>query len=74
MDDSPPDHDAMVREMRAPWLWTNATTILLGLWLISSPVTFGYHSTAMTWSDIASGASLHTVGSSEKRELTRIIK
>ena len=24
---------AMVREMRAPWLWTNATVILLGPWL-----------------------------------------
>src|SRR5206468_629325 len=52
------DADAMVREMRAPWLWTNASVILLGLWLISSPWTFGYRSAAMTWSDVASGALL----------------
>ena len=50
--------DAMVREMRAPWLWTNATVIALGLWLISSPWTFGYQSTAMTWSDAVSGVLL----------------
>jgi hypothetical protein len=27
-------HLQMLRDMRAPWLWTNATVILLGLWLI----------------------------------------
>ncbi len=32
-----PDHPAMLRDMRAPWLWTNTSVILLGLWLISSP-------------------------------------
>src|SRR5438874_8317051 len=53
-----PDHIAMLREMRAPWLWTNATVILLGLWLISSPWTFGYRSSAMTLNDVASGALL----------------
>jgi hypothetical protein len=54
-------HDGMVREMRAPWLWTNATIIALGLWLISSPWTFGYQSAAMTWSDTVSGALLSTL-------------
>ena len=54
-------HDAMVREMRAPWLWTNATIVALGLWLISSPWTFGYQSAAMTWSDAVSGALLATL-------------
>lgn len=52
------DHEAMLRDMRAPWLWTNASVILLGLWLISSPWTFGYRSVAMTWSDVASGVLL----------------
>ena len=52
------DHLAMVREMRAPWLWTNATVALLGLWLMSSPFTFGYVGTAMRASDVASGAVL----------------
>ena len=35
-------HEEMVRQMRAPWLWTNFTIIALGLWLASSPFTFGY--------------------------------
>jgi hypothetical protein len=52
------DHDAMLRDMRAPWLWTNATLIALGVWLLSSPITFGYRSGAMIWSDIASGVLL----------------
>jgi hypothetical protein len=52
------DHDAMLREMRAPWLWTNATVIMLGLWLVSAPWTFSYRSGAMTWSDVASGLLL----------------
>ena len=54
----PHDHDAMLREMRAPWLWTNATVIMLGLWLVSAPWTFSYRSGAMTWSDVTSGLLL----------------
>jgi hypothetical protein len=54
----PQDHDTMLREMRAPWLWANATVIMLGLWLCSSPWTFAYTSAAMTWSDVVSGALL----------------
>src|SRR5947207_3393583 len=50
-----PGHLEMLREMRAPWLWTNGSVMLLGLWLISSPWTFEYRSAAMTWSDVASG-------------------
>lgn len=52
------EHDAMLRDMRRPWLWTNATVIMLGLWLMSTPSTFGYTSTAMIWSDVVSGALL----------------
>ena len=52
------DHVKMLREMRAPWLWTNATVMLLSLWLVSCPFTFGYTGRAMIWSDIASGALL----------------
>lgn len=36
------DHDEMVRQMRAPWVWTNFTVIALGAWLMTSPFTFGY--------------------------------
>lgn len=52
----------MVRELRAPWLWTNATMIALGFWLASSPWTFGYRSVAMTWSDVLSGVLLGVLG------------
>ncbi|MBY0496454.1 MAG: vitamin K epoxide reductase family protein [Cyanobacteria bacterium] len=57
-EDHAPDHMTMLREMRAPWLWTNAAVMMLGLWLVSSPFTFGYRSAAMMWSDIASGVLL----------------
>lgn len=52
------DHLEMTRKMREKWLWTNFTVILLGLWLVSSPFTFGYTSAAMRWSDVASGVLL----------------
>jgi len=29
-----PDQLKRLRDMRAPWLWTNATVILLGFWLV----------------------------------------
>lgn len=48
----------MTRDMRRHWLWTNSALIMLGLWLVSSPFTFGYASRAMAWSDVISGAFL----------------
>lgn len=48
----------MVRQMRAPWLWTNATVIALGVWLISAPFTFGYSALRMKISDVGSGCLL----------------
>lgn len=48
----------MTRDMRSPWLWTNSLLIMLGLWLISSPLSFGYQSPQMFWSDIISGVLL----------------
>ena len=53
-----PDHESMLLEMRRPWLWTNATVALLGVWLISSPFAFGYMRPAMVWSDVVSGLIL----------------
>ncbi|MBY0497445.1 MAG: vitamin K epoxide reductase family protein [Cyanobacteria bacterium] len=44
--------------MREKWLWTNATVALLGLWLISSPFTFGYTRPALLLSDVLSGTLL----------------
>lgn len=36
-------------------LWASFVNLILGAWLIASPFTFGYRSTAMTRSDIISG-------------------
>lgn len=47
------DHREMVRQMRAPWLWTNFTVIALGAWLITSPFTFGYLDLAQVGEGVA---------------------
>ena len=52
------DPEQMLLDMRRKWLWTNFTVISLGVWLISSPFTFGYTRPAMIWSDVISGALL----------------
>jgi hypothetical protein len=52
------DHLEMTRQMREKWLWTNFTVISLGLWLITSPFTFGYSSGRMAWNDVISGVLL----------------
>lgn len=52
----------MIREMRRNWLWTNWTVVLLGLWLMASPASFGYDQPAMRWSDWISGALLVLLG------------
>lgn len=52
------DMTDMTRDMRRPWLWTNSLLIMLGLWLISSPLSFGYESPQMFWNDIISGTLL----------------
>jgi hypothetical protein len=54
----PEDHTKMVIQMRAPWLWTNFTVMLLGLCLVSSPFTFGYSAGPMMVSDVVSGILL----------------
>src|SRR2546426_5373576 len=57
-EDHTPDHLEMLRQMREKWLWTNATVALLGVWLISSPLTFGYTRPALARSDVVSGLLL----------------
>lgn len=47
---------AMMLEHPSMYPWIQPVIMLLGIWLIFSPVTLGYRSTAMTWSDILSGA------------------
>jgi hypothetical protein len=53
---SHPDHAEMIRR----WAWRDFATIILGVWLISSPFTMGYrHSEPLlAWSDILSGAAI----------------
>lgn len=36
-------------------LWVHPILMMLGAWLVTSPVTFGYGSGAMMWSDVISG-------------------
>jgi hypothetical protein len=49
----------MTLEMRGPWLWTNFALVALGLWLATSPLTFGYaDDTALCFSEVISGLLL----------------
>src|SRR5438552_18199715 len=52
------DHGLMLLDMRRKWLWTNFTVISLGVWLVSSPFTFGYVDPRMIGSDLTSGTLL----------------
>lgn len=52
------DMTDLTRNMRRSWLWTNSLLVMLGLWLISSPLSFGYESRQMFWNDIISGTLL----------------
>ena len=56
------DHRKMMRDMLVKWIWRDFANIILGLWLLSAPFTFGYRSAAMTWSDIISGAIIAFLG------------
>lgn len=49
-------------EMLQQWVWRDFANILLGVWLIASPVTLGYRDAAMTWSDVATGAVVAGLG------------
>jgi hypothetical protein len=42
-------------------LWTQWVAAALGLWLIASPVTLGYRSVPLAWSDALSGAAIVTL-------------
>lgn len=52
------DHAEMLRR----WVWRDFGNITLGVWLIASPMTFGYRDTAMVWSDVATGAVIVALG------------
>ena len=44
------------------WMWRDFANIALGVWLLASPPTLGYHGTAQGWSDILSGAAIVLLG------------
>jgi hypothetical protein len=46
----------MAIEHYAPYRWVHAPIVALALWLMLSPFTLGYTSTALIWSDVTSGA------------------
>ena len=48
-----PDHHA---DMLRTWIWRDFANILLGIWLLSSPMTLGLEWGPQAWSDVASGA------------------
>ena len=52
------DHAEMLRQ----WMWRDFANITLGIWLLASPATLGYRSTAMVWSDVVSGGLIVGLG------------
>lgn len=44
------------------WIWRDFTNILLGIWLIASPVTLGYRDVSMVASDVATGVVVVVLG------------
>lgn len=51
-------HAAMLRR----WIWRDFANITLGVWLLTSPMTLGYRSAALAWSDGISGALIIGLG------------
>jgi hypothetical protein len=39
-------------------LWVHPVVIVLGVWLITSPFTLGYHHEVLAWSDVIGGMLL----------------
>ena len=50
-----PETGKMMGQMVAMARWSQIPLLVLGLWLICSPFSLGYHSVPMIWSDIISG-------------------
>ena len=50
-----PETGAMMGQMVAMARWSQIPVLVLGLWLIVSPFSFGYRSVPLIWSDVISG-------------------
>jgi uncharacterized membrane protein len=52
----------MMEDEHRKILWVHILNVVLGVWLVTSPVTFGYQNGGMLWSGIISGALLVVFG------------
>lgn len=52
------DHVAMKKDMLAKWVWRDFANVILGAWLLTSPLSFEYHTAAIGLSDIVSGLAI----------------
>ena len=59
---TPEMREKMLQKHHDQTLWVYLLVVVLGVWLMSAPATFGYESTAMTWSDLISGGLLVIFG------------
>jgi hypothetical protein len=59
---TPEMRQQMLQQHHGRTLWVHLTVVALGVWLMTSPLTFGYESTALVWSDLISGALLIAFG------------
>lgn len=74
MDMSSPEHKEMIASHHYKTLWTYAANIILGAWLITSPILLDYKSNALAISDIVSGALIiffEMISFAPKRDLWR---
>ena len=55
-------HHDMMRMRFDAELWTQFANLVLGAWLIMAPLSFGYRSAELLWSDLASGALVLVLG------------
>jgi hypothetical protein len=71
---SPAEREQVIERYHYTTLWTYIVNAILGLWLITSPFIFDYHSQALVISDIVSGALIiffEALSFSPKRSLLR---
>ena len=52
------DPGAMMAEHPNMYKWIQAAILVLGVWLITSPMTFSYNNSLMLWSDVLSGVAM----------------
>lgn len=55
-------YEKKYRATHKEFLWAHLLNIAMGLWLLTSPMTLGYQSTAMMISDLASGVAVVVLG------------